>query len=494
MSIKTFIFVFYTYCCVMLSISLGLSWSILYYVFYLIFIIGTIIVIVLDNRNPVHTIAWILVLLFLPFVGLVLYFFFGRNFFREHLITKKSFNELLRKPEAEYLAQPAATPEYIEYRSLVNFYKLTERAYPFDGNRTEIYTDGYSMLKSLIRELMNAKQYIHIEYYIIDDDPVGRLIRDVLIDKARAGVEVRLIYDDVGCWKVPHRFFETMLEAGIEVRSFLRVRFPLFTSRVNYRNHRKVVVIDGQKGFVGGMNLAVRYLRGEKNDGWRDTHILVEGKAVHGLQTSFLLDWYFVDRSLLTDSKYFTPIGIVGSSTIQIVSSSPVGRWREILLGLTKAILGAKKYFYIQTPYFLPTDTLLSAMQTAALSGVDVRLMLPAHGDNWLTQLAGFSYLRFVLEAGVKVYFYQEGFLHSKLMVSDDLLTTVGSTNVDFRSFQHNFEINAFIYDKDTALESRNIFMNDQHHSVQITLNAWMKRSNFHHAAESLARLVSPLL
>jgi cardiolipin synthase len=272
------------------------------------------------------------------------------------------------------------------------------------------------------------------------------------------------------------------------------VRFPVFTSRVNYRNHRKIVIIDGKVGFIGGMNIALRYLRGISNGTWRDTHILIKGKAVHGLQTTFLLDWYFVDRTLITAPEYFTPIENYGSSIIQIVSSSPIGPWREIMLGLTKAILSAKRYFYIQTPYFLPTDTVLSALQTAALAGVDIRLMLPAKNDSWLSQLACSSYLKYILEAGVKVFFYKRGFLHSKLMVSDDLLSTVGSTNVDFRSFEHNFEVNAFIYDKVTALKMKEIFINDQRDCNQLVLSIWEKRVWYKKVAESITRLLSPLL
>jgi len=471
----------------------GYILSIIWKIIYFGAIISIIIITVLDDRNPFRTVSWILILMFLPIVGIILYFFFGQNYRRKHIINKKSFGKLLRKPMAEYMAQESA-PDFPEYNSLINFYKSTEQAFPYEGNRVETYTDGYSMLQSLIRELMNAKDYIHLEYYILEDDPVGRMISDVLIDRARAGVEVRIIYDDVGCWHVPHHFFEKMLESGIEVRSFLKVRFPVFTSRVNYRNHRKVVVIDGRIGFIGGMNLAVRYLKGTSLGAWRDTHILIEGKAVHGLQTSFLLDWFFVDQTLITSSKYFKPIPNMGSSVIQIVSSAPIGPWREIMLGLTKAILCAKKYFFIQTPYFLPTETFLSAMQTAALAGVDIRLMLPARGDNNLTQFACFSYLRFILEAGVKVFFYQKGFLHSKLMVSDNLLSTVGSTNVDFRSFEHNFEVNAFIYDEDTAIKMREIFVNDQHDCTQVFLNSWMKRKKIQRASESVARLISPLL
>ncbi|WP_300851804.1 cardiolipin synthase, partial [uncultured Bacteroides sp.] len=405
-------------------------------------IIGTIIVIILDNRNPVKTLAWILVLMFLPVVGLVFYFFFGRSQRRERMIGNKMYNRLLNKPMAEYLAQDvSALP--MAYSRLISLFRNTNQALPFDGNRVETYTSGVSMLQSLLRELEKAREHIHIEFYIFEDDAIGRMVRDVLIGKAKSGVEVRVIYDDVGCWHVPNAFYDEMRAAGIEVRSFLKVRFPQFTSKVNYRNHRKIVVIDGRVGFVGGMNLAERYMRGLSWGIWRDTHILLEGKAVHGLQTAFLLDWYFVDRTLLSASRYFPKLETLGTSLVQIVTSDPIGPWKEIMQGINMAITCSKKYFYIQTPYFLPTEQILVAMQTAALAGVDVRLMLPLHADSRLTHLASCSYLADVLQAGVKVYLYKLGFLHSKLMVSDDELSTVGSTNVDFRSFEHNFEVNA---------------------------------------------------
>lgn len=456
-------------------------------------IIGTIAVIILDNRNPVKTLAWILVLMFLPIVGLVFYFFFGRSQRRERVIGKKSYNRLLKKPMAEYLAQDSSALS-MNYSRLISLFSNTNQSFPFDGNRVEVYTRGASMLQSLLRQLNKARQHIHMEFYIFEDDAIGRMVRDVLIDKARQGVEVRIIYDDVGCWHVPHRFFEQMREAGIEVRSFLKVRFPQFTSKVNYRNHRKIVVIDGQTGFLGGMNLAERYMRGFSWGIWRDTHILLEGKAVHGLQTTFLLDWYFVDRTLITSNRYFPKIENCGTSLVQIVTSEPIGPWKEIMQGLVMAITCARKYFYIQTPYFLPTEAVLIAMQTAALAGVDVRLMLPLRADNRLTHLGTRSYLADVLRAGVKVYFYKKGFLHSKLMVSDDELSTVGSTNVDFRSFEHNFEVNAFIYDAETALEMREIFLQDQRECVQVFLKNWVKRPWYHKAAESIVRLIAPLL
>ena len=391
-------------------------------------IIGTIVIIILDNRNPVKTMAWILILLFLPIVGLVFYFFFGRSQRRERIIGQKSYDRLLKKPMAEYLAQDCSDVPY-EYSRLIQLFQQTNQAFPFEGNRVAIYTEGYTKLQSLLRELQKAKQHIHMEYYIFEDDAIGRLVRDVLIEKASQGVEVRVIYDDVGCWHVPNRFFEEMRNAGIEVRSFLKVRFPLF-----------------------------------------------------------------VDRTLITASRYFPKIDSCGNSLAQIVTSEPIGPWKEIMQGLTVAITSAKKYFYMQTPYFLPTEQILAAMQTAALSGVDVRLMLPERADNWITHLGSRSYLADVMQAGVKVYFYKKGFLHSKLMVSDDMLSTVGSTNVDFRSFEHNFEVNAFMYDVETALEMKEIFLQDQRESTQIFLKNWVRRSWRQKAAESIVRLLAPLL
>lgn len=460
---------------------------------YLAIIIGTIVVVILDNRNPVKTISWVLVLMFLPLVGLIFYFFFGRSTRREKIISRKSYDRLLKKPMAAYNAQkPEEIPE--TYRPLMQFFWETNQSLPFQASEVQVYTNGYTKIAALLRELQKAKHHIHLEYYIFMDDAIGRIVKDTLIDKAKEGVEIRVIYDDVGCWETPNNFFEEMRDAGIEVRSFLKVRFPLFTSKVNYRNHRKIVVIDGETGFIGGMNLAERYVNGFPWGIWRDTHILLKGRAVHGLQTAFLLDWYFVDQTLITSSRYFPQINTPGAILTQIVTSDPVGPWKEIMQGLTIAITTAKRYVYIQTPYFLPSETIMAAMQSAALAGVDVRLMIPERSDSKITQWGTRSYLKEILRAGVKVYFYQKGFLHSKIMVSDDLLSTVGSTNIDFRSFEHNFEVNAFIYNDETALNLKEVFLQDQRDSIQISLKKWQTRPWYQKATESVVRLIAPLL
>lgn len=460
---------------------------------YLAVILFTIVIVLLDNRNPVKTMAWVLVLVFLPVVGLAFYFFFGRNTRKERLISKKGFSRLSKRPMAEYQAQEALG-DFTGRNQLIPFFHRVSNALPFEGNDVQVFTDGYSMYQELFRRIAKAKHHIHLEFYIFENDAVGRLLRDLLIDKAREGVSVRLLYDDVGCWDVNPMFYDEMLCEGIEVRSFLKVRFPQFTSKVNYRNHRKLAIIDGKVGFIGGMNIALRYLKGVPWGVWRDTHICLKGKAVYGIQTAFLTDWFAVDRTLLTSAQYFPKMDIVGTSVAQIVTSDPVGEWHDIMLGLVKAISCAQRYIYVETPYFLPTEQVMAAFQTAALSGVDVRLMIPKKADAFITHKGTMSYLDELMKSGVKVYFYRAGFLHSKLWVADDEWASVGSTNLDFRSFEHNFEANAFFYDEKTVCAMKEIFLEDMKKCMTLSQKIWDKRSFKNKIVESVVRLLAPLL
>lgn len=460
---------------------------------YLAVILFTIVIVLLDNRNPVKTMAWVLVLVFLPVVGLAFYFFFGRNTRKERLISKKGFSRLSKRPMAEYQAQEALG-DFTGRNQLIPFFHRVSNALPFEGNDVQVFTDGYSMYQELFRRIAKAKHHIHLEFYIFENDAVGRLLRDLLIDKAREGVSVRLLYDDVGCWDVNPMFYDEMLCEGIEVRSFLKVRFPQFTSKVNYRNHRKLAIIDGKVGFIGGMNIALRYLKGVPWGVWRDTHICLKGKAVYGIQTAFLTDWFAVDRTLLTSAQYFPKMDTVGTSVAQIVTSDPVGEWHDIMLGLVKAISCAQCYIYVETPYFLPTEQVMAAFQTAALSGVDVRLMIPKKADAFITHKGTMSYLDELMKSGVKVYFYRAGFLHSKLWVADDEWASVGSTNLDFRSFEHNFEANAFFYDEKTVCTMKEIFLEDMKKCMTLSQKIWDKRSFKNKIVESVVRLLAPLL
>lgn len=461
-------------------------------IFYLYIIVSTIIVVLLDNRSPVKTMAWILVLIFLPIVGFALYFFFGQNVRKKRLISRRIANQLTRDSIAQLVEGSAQPPT--RYKTLVRFFQKVNQASLLPDNDLNIYTRGEDMLQAMIQDLSKATQHINLEFYIFENDPVGNMVKDILIQKAQEGIKVKVLYDDVGCWNVPDRFFKEMRNAGIEIYSFLPVRLPFFTGKINYRNHRKVVVIDGKVGYVGGMNLALRYFRPGKLGIWRDTHLRVTGSAVHGLQRAFLIDWYFMDKTFKPTVDYFPKTRKAGNIPIQIITSEPVGPWRDIMLGLTKVITNAQKYFYVQTPYLLPTPTIMQALQTAALSGIDVRLMIPEKSDSWLVQLATRSYLDDILLAGVNVYVYRKGFLHSKLMVSDDSFCTVGSTNMDFRSFEHNFEINAFIYDTKTAIQIKNIFLQDQKSCHKLSLRRWRRRPWLQRLKESVVRLLAPLL
>ena len=460
---------------------------------FLLTVVTTIVVVILDNRNPLKTLAWVLVLAFLPVVGLVLYFFFGQSTRKEKLISKKGFARLSKYPMMEFQLQESLDMS-VEQHQLVRFFHRINGALPFDGNSMSVYSDGSAMIEALLESIRMARHHIHVEFYIFENDEVGRRVRDALIEKANEGVEIRVLYDDVGCWKVSHLFYDEMRESGIEVRGFLKVRFPRFTSKVNYRNHRKLVVIDGRTGFIGGMNIADRYLKGVSWGIWKDLMMKVEGKAVYGLQTTFLTDWYATDHSLITSSRYYPKMERKGGGLMQIVTSDPVGKWHDIMQGLLLAITSAKKYLYIQTPYLLPTESILLALKTVALAGVDVRVMIPEKSDTRLIHWGTFSYLDELMEAGVKIYRYRKGFLHSKLLVCDDSLSSVGSTNMDFRSLEHNFEVNAFMYDRSSALTLKELFLSDLKDAELLLLKSWRMRPWYQKVKESVIRLFAPLL
>ncbi|WP_315341421.1 cardiolipin synthase [Hoylesella oralis] len=463
---------------------------------YIIIVIATVVRILMENRQPEKTMAWMLVLIFVPVVGIIFYFFFGQNTRKERYISQRRLDQLSKRSMLEFAEQRnLRLPD--THKALMKLFANQSMSLPFKDNEADIYTNGYDFILGLLHEIGKAKHHIHLDTYIIADDPLGRLVADALIDRAREGIEVRFIYDDVGCWRVPNRFFERMRNAGIDVHSFLPVRFPAFTGKVNYRNHRKLCVIDGKVGFIGGMNIALRYVKGTPRQSWRDTHLRVTGGIVYSIQRAFLVDWYFVDRTLISDRKYYPEANtsVVNDCIAQVVTSSPISPWPDIMQGYVRVLLEAKHYVFMESPYFLPTEPILFAMRTASLTGIDVRLMVPLHTDARLVEWASRSYIMNILEAGVKVYLYKAGFNHSKLLVADDSLCTCGSTNVDFRSFENNFESNIFFYDRDMALRFKQIFLADQELCNLIDSPTDIARRPFlQRLWESLTRLLSPLL
>lgn len=480
----------------------------LIFIIYQVIVILAIIHVVMDNRQPAKTVVWAPIIYFVPVIGILTYFFFGVNTRRERLVSRRSLDQLSRRAMFKFAEQrDLELPQ--EYKPLISLFVNQSFSLPFQCSKVSLLTNGYDFFLQLLRDIGSAQSHIHVDMYIFEDDALGRLVADALIDRARKGVEVRVIYDDVGCWSVKESFFERMCLEGVEVVPFLPVRFPQFTSKANYRNHRKIIVIDGQTGYIGGMNIALRYLGG-KGTGcvWRDTMARIEGKGVYSLQRAFLIDWYFVDRTLLSDRKYYSPLnspegekGLAqtsaeeGKGLLQTVTSGPSSPEPEILQGYLHIIMNARRYIYIETPYFLPTTSLLFALKTAVTTGVDVRLLVPLHGDTWLTTWASRSYLREAAEAGIRVSLYEPGFLHSKLMVCDDNICTCGSTNMDIRSLENNFEANTFFYGSDVATSMRDVYLADERQSVPITSLPDRMRPSFRiRLWESFTRLMSPLL
>lgn len=465
------------------------------YTLIVVVALAAIVHVLMDNRQPAKTMAWVLVIGLVPVVGVIFYLFFGINYRKERIISQSQMDELTKRSMLSFVEQhDFHVPE--RQRPLADLFVNQNQSFPFKVSQVDIMTDGYAFFPKLLKDIAEAVHHIHINMYIFEDDALGRLVADALKRKASQGVKVRVIYDDVGCWRVDSRFFEQMRESGVEVVPFLPVRFPSFTSKVNYRNHRKIIVIDGRVGYIGGMNIARRYVSVK----WRDTMLRVTGGVVYALQRAFLVDWYFVDHTLVTDRIYYPPVGDEpknnGQQPIaQIVTSGPIARYPEIMQGFVRVILAARRYIYIETPYFLPNEPILFALKTAALAGVDVRLLCPLHNDASFIDWASRSYLREVFEAGARVYLYKPGFLHSKLLISDDSLVSCGSTNVDFRSLENNFEANMFVYDEGTVLRLKKVFLDDQLHAVPLNDVPNRLHPQFYARFwESVTRMVSPLL
>ncbi len=471
---------------------------------YYLTIIGVIVVLILENRNPFKSLGWILVLIALPILGLILYFFLGQNFRRNKIISNKSIKQVelingyYQALKQKFSIQEIKLPEslYPRRRLISLLYKNNHALYTSD-NEAEVYYEGKEALDNMYKAIDDAEEYIHFQSYIFEkNDELGQKFIALLKRKAQQGVEVRLLVDSVGSWSLNKRFHRKMRDAGVESYEFLKVVFPVFTRSINYRNHRKILIVDGRIGFVGGINIADRYYYGApKIPGiWRDTHLKVSGSAINGLQSIFIQDWYLASQKHLKDKCYFEVKASKGRRKMQIASCGPDSDWKIIEQAFVLAISSAEEYIYIQSPYFLPTESIRTALKVAAMSGTDVRLMIPHISDGRFTQKASHSYLKEMLEAGVRVFRYKGGFIHSKMMVSDNNLSSIGSTNMDFRSFESNFEVNAFIYDTVIAKRCKKHFHLDETKSYEVTKDVWEARPKYKRITESFTRLFSPLL
>ena len=456
-------------------------------------LISLIILIISQNRHPVRTLAWILILCLLPGLGLVLYLLFGTDKRKDRLISDKRLDQLKSEVAASNsLMLRKQVPN--GHEDLATLLWMTNKAIPLAGNDVKVYTSFDPMLEDLLADMDKATDHVHFEFFKFEDDKVGRLVGEKLRELAAKGLEVRVTYDSAANL-TRYKFYRWLRKGGVQVHSFLPVILPFLTSTTNYRNHRKIVVIDGKVGYLGGMNIADRYSKGIRGGVWRDTHARIQGPAAAELQTAFLVDWQYCSRRFVSGDRYFPCVEPCGDSIVQIATSGPMDEWKVTMQGMIRLITQAQRYVYIESPYFIPTEPVMLALKNAALSGVDVRIIIPYHGDKGvLVPLASRSYVEEALIAGVKIYFYGGGYLHSKTLVSDGTVCTVGSTNLDVRSFEQDFEINAFIYDAAVSRKLRDAFLSDMENSTRVTLEQWRKRSTWEKFKESFARLFSPIL
>lgn len=460
-----------------------------------------------EKRDIAAIWAWLLVLVFLPLVGFIAYAFLGRKLpknrlFKLHKHVQMQLDERLQEQRSQ-LGHADKTPAddvVRRNRNAVDMFMTTDSAFLARQNKVHIFTNGNDLFHRVIEDIESAKKSIHIEFYTFYNDRIGNEIRDLLVMKAKQGVEVRVIYDSWGSMGTTRKFFQPLNDAGGHAYPFLNTRSVLLDFRINFRDHRKIIVVDGKIGYTGGFNIGDQYLGRKKKFGpWRDTHIRIIGSGVFGLQARFILDWNATStRGQINEEavqpKYFPVTTTKGNVNMQIVSSGPDSDLQQIKMGYIKLITMATKYCWIQSPYLIPDDSVLDALRIAAMSGVDVRIMIPSMPDHPFVYRATQYYARQLAEEGVKIYYYGKGFMHAKTMVIDDEIASVGSANLDYRSFKLNFEINSFIYDEKFATVMREIYLNDISVSQLQTPAMFNQQSLWLKFKQTFSRLLSPIL
>ncbi|MFZ2338241.1 MAG: cardiolipin synthase [Bacteroidales bacterium] len=481
--------------------TISVLWNVLS-VLYLITVFSICLMIVSENRNPVKTLAWILVILFVPFAGVIIYMLFGRYYRKQKIYSRKGMADSRRlaahaNRQVETLHRVLADEsEAVRSKGhLIHLLLNNNRSLLTLDNRIDLLVNGQQTFPAMLDTIASATNYIHLESYRIEPDTLGTEFRELLERKAREGVKVRVIYDDVGSWNIHKSYLREIRASGVQIFPFMPVRFPSFSSKINYRNHRKILVVDGRVGFVGGINIADKYLHGLPGLGpWVDTHLKLEGEAVAALDRLFISDWDFVSGEELKPESFLKHVRKTGNRClVQVASSGPDTDWATIMQVYFSAIATAKSSIYLTSPYFSPDESILTALKTAALSGVDVRMIFPKRSDSIISNWNTHSYICELLEAGVRVFLYENGFIHSKYLLVDSVFSSVGSPNVDVRSFDLDFEVTALIYDGEFAARLGLLFNEDLKNSREVVMRDWIKRSRRERYKESMARIFGPL-
>lgn len=489
-----------------------MSWMLILEIVYVLVLILVSLQIIYDTTSNNKTLAYLLLVIFIPLVGILFYFSFGINYRKRRLFSRKLIedDELRMKLIREIILKSELNLKNNSHigdaKGLVHLL-LRDTISPLTtGNAVKLLQNGEEKFPEVIATLNAATHHIHIEYYIYEDDAIGNEIKRILIKKAREGVRVRLIYDAFGSRSLRRKFINDLRSAGAEIYPFNRIHFRPLANRLNYRNHRKIIVVDGHVGFVGGINISDRYINGSDTRRrrfrrkplvyWRDTHLRIDGPGVQYLQYLFFCDWNFCAKQRLQPNELYFNVqkSVGGDENVQIAAGGPDSPLSTIMLSLMKAITLARKEILITTPYFIPGESILNALKVAALGGVAVKILAPGISDSRLVNAAAWSYFDDLLRAGVEIYLYSKGFIHVKTMVVDGLISIVGTANMDFRSFDLNFEVNAVVYGEKLGGELRASFFNDLSDSEQIEADAWRQRPKYKQLPEKIARLLSPLL
>ncbi|MEK3765847.1 cardiolipin synthase [Solibacillus sp. FSL K6-4121] len=471
---------------------------------YLLNILFALMLIFISRKSASSTWAWLFVLFFLPVIGFIFYLLLGRNLQKKHFVRWHAVQqeESIEAFQDQHSALAEGTYEFPneitkKHQGLIKMNVDYNHALLSSKNDVAILAEGKEKFRSVIEDIENAKQTIHIQYYIYKMDEVGKSIFNALVKKAKEGIEVKMIYDDLGSRTLRKKDLKKLMDAGGQVEAFFSSYLKLFNPRINFRNHRKLIIIDGRIGYIGGFNVGKEYACLDDEIGyWRDTHLRIEGNSVYNMQAHFLFDWHQARNEELKDveQRYFPSFTVDADTPVQIVSSGPDTDFESIKNTYIRMILSAKKYVYIQTPYYVPDEAFLHAIQIAASSGVDVRIMTPEKTDHPFVYGANSAYGGDLLESGGRVYRYKKGFLHAKMLVIDDELATIGTANIDVRSFSLNFEINAILYDERLAIKCRELFEADIKESFELTKELFEKRKTWTRVRESVSRLLSPIL
>lgn len=475
-----------------------MAYIVLITMFFLLNLLSALSLIFIERKEPTTTWAWLIILIVLPGIGLILYLLLGQNLSRQKIFREKKLADKIKRYKLISNRElPNFDSEINEnYEDLILMNYNHSGAIYTTGNEVKTYINGEDKFRDLFNDIRAAKSFIHIEYYIFRYDDLGKALIRELHEKTKDGVEVRLVIDGMGSKRITKKIIKEIESYGIKMAIFFPGVLPHINTRINYRNHRKIVVIDGKIGYVGGFNVGNEYVnKGKQFKFWRDTHIRVKGEAVNELNKRFILDWdYAADENMGNMSMYFPNPDVVGNVGMQIVSSGPDHMEEYIKNSYMKIINNAKNYVYIQTPYLVPDSPMMEALKISALSGVDVRIIVPGAPDHFFMEWILSANIGLLMEYGIKIYRYGNGFIHSKTIVADGEVCSIGTANLDIRSFKLNFEVNAFIYNEIIAKEQEKIFLDDQLKSKLVTKEEYYKRSRSLKIKESLIRLLAPIL